>query len=111
MKPTESVNISVFGRTYSLKSAPDKTKFLKESAEYMHKKMQEVSRNTGSKNFEGLAVAACLNIIAECDEKIRRLAEQLTKSTESSKPPQSEDPVGLSEELLESWNQKITELL
>lgn len=110
MSNAEPVNISVFSRTFTLKSDPAHTAKLKQSAEYLHKKMQLLSRKTGMNEFEDLVVVAALNILAECDDKIRRLAGQEnqsvtpTTSIATSVPPAADIDI-------DQWNNKINQLL
>lgn len=61
----ETVNITIFNRTFSLKTPTDKADTLRQSARYLHDNMKEISQSTGKNDFEALVVACALNLIAE----------------------------------------------
>jgi len=95
MSDIESMDVTVYGRSFGFKTTPDKAKILKEAAGYLHDKMHEVAKKMGTKDFEGLIVAASMNIIAEYDEKLRKAAATINEAppaTSKPSPPVTNPP-------------------
>jgi len=61
---TNRVRVDIFGSTYTIRgdASPD---YIKSLAEYVDRKMNEVSDSTGSSNQVQLAILAALNIADE----------------------------------------------
>lgn len=111
MNNTETVNVTLMSRTFSLKTTPENAKFLTQSADYIHEKMKEISRTTGNKAFEGLVVAAALNILAECDEKLRQARGAGQPTSASTSAHETGSVTAASNAVLAEYSAKIDQLL
>ena len=58
------VRVSIYGQSYNIKgdASPD---YIQQLADYVHEKMEDVSRNVNSSNSLQIAILAALNIADE----------------------------------------------
>ncbi len=62
---TSSVKVTIFGQTYTIKGDTD-PQYMLELAEFVNKKMEEVSSGIVSTNPAQVAILVALNIADEC---------------------------------------------
>lgn len=87
----ETVNITIFNQTFSLKTPSDKADTLRQSARYLHDKMKEISQSTGKNDFQALVVTCALNLIAEFQDSGRVSAGENAGASTQERAQQVDD--------------------
>jgi len=78
----ESVQVEIFGQTYSIKAVNGK-EYLRELAAFVDARMKEVQKGTGTPDGYKIAILAALNIADEL-HRLRSQHDTLRKTTASS---------------------------
>jgi len=78
----ESVQVEIFGQTYSIKAGNDR-EYIRELAAFVDARMKEVQKGTGTSDGYKIAILAALNIADELN-RIRSQHDSFRKSTMSS---------------------------
>jgi cell division protein ZapA (FtsZ GTPase activity inhibitor) len=78
----ESVQVDIFGHTYSIKVAND-PEYIRKLAAYVDARMKEVQKSTGTSDVYRIAILAALNITDEL-HRLRAQHDDLKHTTTSS---------------------------
>jgi len=78
----ESVQVEIFGQTYSIKAANDR-EYIRELAAFVDARMKEVQKGTGTSDGYKIAILAALNIADELN-RLRSQHDAFQKSTMTS---------------------------
>ncbi len=78
----ESIQVEIFGHTYSIKVANDPA-YIQELAAFVDARMKEVQKGTGTADLYRIAILAALNITDEL-HRLRSQHDDLKKTTFSS---------------------------
>ena len=74
----ESVQVEIFGQTYSLKVANDRN-YIQELAAFVDARMKEIQKSTGTADVYRIAILAALNITDEL-HRLRSQNDDLKKT-------------------------------
>ena len=78
----ESIQVEIFGQTYSIKVANDPA-YIQELAAFVDARMREVQKGTGAADVYRIAILAALNISDEL-HRLRSQHNELKKTATSS---------------------------
>jgi cell division protein ZapA (FtsZ GTPase activity inhibitor) len=78
----ESVQVDIFGHTYSIKVAND-PEYIRKLAVFVDARMKEVQKSTGTSDVYRIAILASLNIADEL-HRLRSQHDDLKQTTTSS---------------------------
>jgi cell division protein ZapA len=78
----ESVQVEIFGQTYSIKAANDR-KYIEKLAELVDARMKDIQKGTGSSDGYRIAILAALNIADEL-QRMRSQHDVLRRTAETS---------------------------
>ena len=78
----ESVQVEIFGQTYSIKVANDR-EYIQELAMFVDGRMKEIQKSTGTSDVYRIAILTALNITDEL-HRLRSQHDGLKKATSSS---------------------------
>ena len=78
----ESVQVEIFGQTYSIKVANDPA-YIRELAAFVDARMKEIQKSTGTPDVYRIAILAALNITDEL-HRLRSQHDELKITTSSS---------------------------
>jgi len=78
----ESVQVEIFGHTYSIKVAND-PEYIRKLAAFVDARMKEVQKSTGTSDVYRIAILAALNISDEL-HRLRSQHDDLKQTTTSS---------------------------
>jgi cell division protein ZapA len=74
----ESIQVEIFGQTYSIKAANDR-EYIRELAAFVDARMRDVQKGTGTSDVYRIAILAALNISDEL-HRLRSQHEGLKKT-------------------------------
>ena len=78
----ESIQVEIFGQTYSIKAGND-PEYIRELAAFVDTRMKDVQKGTGTSDGYRIAILAALNIADELN-RIRSQHDAFRSSTETS---------------------------
>jgi cell division protein ZapA len=78
----ESIQVEIFGQTYSIKAGNDR-EYIRELAAYIDTRMKEVQKGTGTSDGYKIAILAALNIADEL-HRLRSQHDTLKRSAATS---------------------------
>ena len=78
----ESIQVEIFGQTYSIKAGSDR-EYIRELAALVDTRMKEVQKGTGTSDGYRIAILAALNIADEL-KRLRSQHEDLHRTTAAS---------------------------
>jgi cell division protein ZapA (FtsZ GTPase activity inhibitor) len=78
----ESVQVEIFGQTYSIKVANDRD-YIQELAMFVDARMKEIQKSTGTADVYRIAILTALNITDEL-HRLRYQHDELKKTASSS---------------------------
>jgi cell division protein ZapA len=78
----ESVQVEIFGQTYSIKAANGR-KYIEKLAELVDARMKDIQKGTGSSDGYRIAILAALNIADEL-QRMRSQHDVLRRTAETS---------------------------
>jgi cell division protein ZapA len=78
----ESVQVDIFGHTYSIKVAND-PEYIRKLAAFVDARMKEVQKSTGTSDVYRIAILAALNITDEL-HRLRSQHDDMKQTTTSS---------------------------
>jgi len=78
----ESIQVEIFGQTYSIKAGNDRD-YIRDLAAFVNARMKEAQKGTGTSDGYKIAILAALNIADEL-KRLRAQHDTLQKSTAAS---------------------------
>lgn len=78
----ESIQVEIFGQTYSLKAANDR-EYIRQLAAFVDARMKEVQKGTGTSDIYRIAILTALNIADEL-HRLRSQHGDLSRTAEAS---------------------------
>lgn len=78
----ESIQVEIFGQTYSIKVAND-PEYIRELAAFVDARLKEIQKSTGSSDLYRIAILTALNITDEL-HRLRSRHDELKTTTNAS---------------------------